>query len=60
LAIFDEIVPLDQIEAGKMERIVAARRALAGSLHGYGKDGMKLYGTLSLPPPAPKKKERAA
>jgi CRISPR system Cascade subunit CasA len=61
-AIFDELVPLDAIEEGDIERLVKARRGLSATLFGRGPAGSALYGALGLPLPetAAKKGGRAA
>lgn len=62
LAVFDALVPLDTIEEGEIERIVAARSTLVWSLDGYGKAGARLFKALglALPEAATKKKGRKA
>jgi hypothetical protein len=55
-AIFDALVPLDQIEEQDAERLVAARRNLRSGLHGWGKAGNAFYAALGLPSPEPKRK----
>jgi CRISPR system Cascade subunit CasA len=55
-AIFDGLVPLDQIEERDTERLVAARRNLGFGLYGYGKAGSAFYAALGLPPPESKRK----
>jgi CRISPR system Cascade subunit CasA len=55
-AIFDALVPLDQIEERDAERLVAARRNLRSGLYGYGKSGGAFYAALNLPPPESKRK----
>lgn len=43
---------LDRREADQISRIVEARKFLAGTFAGYGKQGKALYAALDLPPPA--------
>jgi CRISPR system Cascade subunit CasA len=59
LPLFDELVPLDDIEARAVERLVGARRDLITALNGRGKGGQALYGALGLPlPDGGKKKDK--
>jgi CRISPR system Cascade subunit CasA len=55
-AIFDALVPLDQIEERDSERLVTARRNLRSGLYGYGKSGAAFYAALNLQPPESKRK----
>jgi CRISPR system Cascade subunit CasA len=55
-AIFDALVPLDQIEERDAERLVTARRNLRSGLHGWGNAGSKFYAELGLPPPERQRK----
>jgi CRISPR system Cascade subunit CasA len=55
-AIFDALVPLDQIEERDAERLVVARRNLHSGLHGWGKVGNTFYAALNLAPPESKRK----
>jgi len=50
---------LDRRESDRIEAIVDARRALAGTLHGYGKIGDALFKALGLVPPVAKKRRAA-
>ena len=64
--IFDALVPLDQIEERRFERVengrslpggpIVARRNLRSGLYGYGKAGNAFYDALGLPPPERKRK----
>jgi CRISPR system Cascade subunit CasA len=58
LARFDRLaVPgLGDREPRDQERITAARRNLANTLHGYGTPGRRLFGILELEPPQQKRK----
>jgi len=56
LALFDELVPLNTIEALAVERLVGARRDLMTAFNGFGKGGQGLYGALQLPLPEGGKK----
>lgn len=47
-------------DLGKQAKIVEAQNALRAVLHGYTKQGQKLYGALMLEAPIPKKKRKAA
>lgn len=58
LAIFDELVPLDDIEERDVERLVRARRTLVGAFHGFG-PGARLFTALNLPPPEAGKRRSA-
>jgi len=55
--IFDDLVPLSDIEEHPIERLVKARRRLQNALLGYGKGGL-LFKALGLPPPESKPKKR--
>jgi len=58
LAVFDALVPLDRIEDGEIERVVAARSQLVWSLTGYGKAGKRLFDALGLEAPETRVKKR--
>ncbi len=65
LALFDEYVPSEGVEALNMERHVRARFHLSIALRGYGRNGKSLFERdLDIPSPAPQRpranKERAA
>lgn len=53
--IFDEIAPVDAPESPDIEHVVAGRTSLVLGLNGYGKQGAKLFETLSIPAPSQKK-----
>jgi CRISPR system Cascade subunit CasA len=65
-AIFDTLVPLDEIEERRFERVengrslpggpIVARRNLRWGFYGYGKAGNAFYSKLGLPPPESKRK----
>lgn len=59
LAIFDALVPLDDIEERDIERLVRARRNLAGAFRGFGA-GARLFTALNLPPPESGKRRKSA
>lgn len=58
LRVFDDMVPLDRIEDGEIERIVASRSQLVWSLDGHGKGGKRLFDALQLTPPETAVKQR--
>jgi hypothetical protein len=58
LRVFDELVPLERIEDGEIERVVTARSQLVWSLEGYGKGGKRLFEALQLAPPETTAKQR--
>jgi len=62
LAIFDQLIPLDRIEEGEIERVVQARSQLVWALEGYGKAGRRLFSALAIEPPetGTKRKRKAA
>ena len=66
LALFDEAAPVDpdlppMPKTGEgAPRLIQARRRLRSALHGYGKEGAALFGTLALAAPAQKPKKGKA
>lgn len=54
LRIFDELVPLDDIEERAVGRLVMTRRNLMSMLNGYGAAGKELFKALSLSLPESK------
>jgi hypothetical protein len=58
LAVLDALVPLDRIEDGEIERVVAARRQLVRSLTGYDKGGKRFFDALQLEVPQSKAQKR--
>ena len=65
MALFDEYVPSEGVEARNMERHVRARFHLSIALRGYGRNGKSLFEQdLDIPSPAPRRQkaneERAA
>jgi CRISPR system Cascade subunit CasA len=55
--IFDELVPMVEIELQHMERLVGARSGLTAALAGYGDAGRRLFEALGLAAPESKPKK---
>lgn len=61
LRLFDDLVPIDPMDSGKMGRHVKARVSLAFALSGRGKAGQALFGKeLDIAFPAPSKPAKEA
>jgi CRISPR system Cascade subunit CasA len=57
LAVFDEAVPIEDAQAGHLDRLIEGRRLLVLGLRGYGAAGKRLFEALALPLPEKKAKK---
>jgi CRISPR system Cascade subunit CasA len=60
LAIFDDMVPVQDVLSPNVTYVVAGRRFLVLTLLGYGARGLELFGNLQLPVPETKTRKRKA
>jgi hypothetical protein len=49
LAIFDDTVPIENAESGKIKDVIEGRKLLGVALEGYGAVGIKLFVELNQP-----------
>ena len=56
LAIFDDAVPIENAESGRIKDVIAGRRMLGLLFSGYGKGGQALFALLNQQSPEPRLK----